>query len=94
MRLFHNTSFFIDLVAKTFNDITFKAFLLISVILLTAGASLFWILNMGRPDYDNHGEVNSIFFTKPPHRFIDSFIFTYITSMGEYSTDNFDYGED
>jgi len=56
MRLFDATAFFINLLAETFADI--KAFVLMSLILLTAFANAFYVINLTDPSHAEPAEVS------------------------------------
>ena len=88
LRLFERTAFFLDLIGKTFTDSNFVAFAMTTGLMILGFTCLFWILNMNR--HDENGDRIPIFEGEQVegNDFINSFIFTYITSMGEY-TSNF-----
>ena len=48
MKLFNTTAFFINLLGKTFEDVNFKAFFIMIVILILAFSNMVYILNNAR----------------------------------------------
>ena len=48
MKLFNTTAFFINLLAKTFEDVNFKAFFIMTVLIILSFANVIYILNIER----------------------------------------------
>ena len=91
MRLWPSTAFFIDLLNTTFTSVNFQAFLGSSILLIGTAACMLWILNMGREqEMDEFGIGSDRIFPKSvDNEFLNAFFFAYITSQGEYGTDEF-----
>jgi len=92
MRLWPSAAFFFDLLVNTFGDINFKAFLGSSMLLILTASTTFWVLNMGRENvYDDYGNASHRIYPKAvDNDFLNAFFFAYITSQGEYRTEEFE----
>ena len=52
MKLFNQTAFFMNLLAQIFDDVNFRAFFIMTVLMILAFANIIYILNIQRgPDY-------------------------------------------
>lgn len=103
MKLFKATSFFINLLNRTFSDKNFKAFTIMMIILICTFSNVVYIFNKTRgvrekdgefwkdyKDYDGEGTINDEIFTKDvPSDFLNSFFFSYKLSLGEFDTEGF-----
>jgi len=103
MKLFTDTSFFINLLSRTFSDRNFRAFTIMMIILICTFSNVIYIFNKTRgvrekdgefwkdfTDYDNEGVINDQIFTKDvPSDFLNSFFFSYKLSLGEFDTEGF-----
>ena len=83
LRLFEKTAFFLDLIGQTFTDSNFMAFAMTTGLMILGFTCLFWIFNMNRAEVHENGDLYEE--QIEGNEFVNSFLFTYITSMGEYS---------
>ena len=61
MRLFNTTAFFMNLLTKTFEEVNFRAFFIMTVMMILAFANIIYILNINRgPEHIYRDEDGSL----------------------------------
>ena len=90
LKLFTKTAFYSSLVYKTFSDISY--FLIIFAIILFPFANAIYILNDKRDLKDENATLYANAFGENAEE-MSAVLNQYILALGEYATDNFDYGE-
>ena len=87
MRLFKQTAYFITLIIATISEI--KIFMLMLIIMMTAFANLFYVLN-NNTTKESYSYVDE----RTKNKFVDSFISMFLIALGEFSLDGYGSGED
>ena len=95
MRLFNHTAFFMNLLSKTFEDVNFKAFMIMLIILILTYGNVMYILNTERgkgfeyEDEDNVKQNVRIYPNDLPSDFFNAIIYSYKLCLGDFSTNGY-----
>lgn len=94
MKLFETTAFFINLLSHTFLDKNFKAFMIMTLILMLCFSNLLYILNTERGEefrftQDESMINDSIYQSELTDSFINAIVYSFKLGLGDFSTMSF-----
>ena len=92
MKLFKTPAFFINLLSETFVDDNFKAFCIMTLVLVVMVSNVYFIMNQERgsaflgKNSDSVTLNEELYSKNLDDGFVNAFIYTYLIALGDFTT--------